>query len=607
MADRLAEARATTARRDIGRRILRCGVVAAAFAPQAALAQSANPVLPSREELQAGAPPAAPAPLRPRTRLHVEDRIEHSPCALDNPNYANIRIRLTAADFDGLGPVPVAALRDTWQSYVGTDQPISVVCRIRDAGATVLRSLGYIAAVEVPVQRIVDGRVRFAVLYAKVTSVRVIGRPGRDAGLLEGYLAKLVDGQVFNRFRAERSVLLAQDIPGYELHLVLKPAGTGAGNMIAEVKVENTPVMADITVSDLASPSTGRWGGQLRAVFNGLTGMGDQTTLSAYSTSDFREQQIYQFGHQMQLGHDGLQLAGHVTYALTRPDLGPTVPPVRARTTYVNAELKYPLVRRQALTVAGTFGFDLVNQNVQFAGVPLSRDRVRIAYARLDFDALDLDGRGPGGTVLWRVSANAELRHGLSILGASPNCRVVACTGVLPGVANGDPQATVFRAGAEFDLRPLSWLSVALSPRAQIASAPVFAFEQFQLGNYTVGRGLDPGAILGDDGVAFSAELRGPVMRFAHNRAFTVQPYVFSDNGWTWRRFLPVFDPQGKPNANPQEIHSLGAGARVDIAGRARLDLMVAAPINTINGEPGKRSPLFLMTLSTTILSRRDQ
>jgi hemolysin activation/secretion protein len=579
-------------------------MVAAVVASQPAVAQSANlaanPVLPPREELQAGAPPAAPAPPRPRTRLQVEGRIEHSPCALDDPKYAQIRIRLTAATFDGLGPVPESALRDTWQPYVGTDQPISVVCRIRDAGATALRSLGYIAAIEVPVQRIVDGQVHFAVLYAKVTSVRVIGRPGRDAGLLEAYLGKLVDGQVFNRFRAERSVLLAQDIPGYDLHLVLKPAGTGAGEMIAEVRVENTPVMADITVSDLASPSTGRWGGQLRAVFNGLTGMGDQTTLSAYSTSDFREQQIYQFGHQMQLGHDGLQLGGHVTYALTRPDLGPTVPPVFARTTYVNAELKYPLVRRQALTLAGTLGFDLVNQDVRFGGAALSRDRVRIAYARLDLDALDLDGRGPGGTVLWRVSANAELRHGLSILGASPNCRLVACTGIVPpGVANGDPQATVLRAGAEFDLRPLSWLSVALSPRVQVASAPVFAFEQFQLGNYTVGRGFDPGAILGDDGVAFSAELRGPAIRFAHKRGFTIQPYAFSDNGWTWRRLSPI--------PNPQELHSLGAGARVDVAGRARLDLTVAVPINTIDGEPGKRGALFLLTLSTQILSRRDQ
>jgi hypothetical protein len=33
----------------------------------------------------------------------------------------------------------------------------------------------------------------------------------------------------------------------------------------------------------------------------------------------------------------------------------------------------------------------------------------------------------------------------------------------------------------------------------------------------------------------------------------------------------------------------------------------VAVPINTIDGEPGKRGPLFLLTLSTQILSRRDQ
>ena len=589
----------------VSRAMVGTGLVAAAMIvqPTAALAQAAGAGLPTREELRAGAPPAAPSSQRPRSRLKVEDRIEHSPCALDAPSYADIHVRLTGADFDNLGPVSPEMLRETWQPYVGKDSPVSVLCRIRDAAATKLRALGYIAAVEVPVQRIADGRVRFAVLYAKVTQVRVVGRPGRDAGLLEHVLARLVDGQVFNRFKAERTVLLAQEIPGYELHLVLKPAGTGAGNMIAEIKVDNTPVMADMVITNLAAPSTGRWGGQFRVAVNGLTGLADQTTLSAYSTSDFREQQIYQLGHQMLLGASGLELAGHVTLALTRPDLGAAVPPIFARTVYANAELKYPFVKHQASTLSGTLGLDVVNQDVQFAGAPLSRDRVRIAYARLDYDALDLAGRGPNGSVLWRVKANAELRHGLSIFGASPNCvtQTAICTApgfVPPGVSNGNPQATVFRAELTVDVRPLSWLSVSLAPRIQLSSDPVYAFEQFQLGNYSVGRGFDPGALTGDKGAAFTAELRGPLFRPSRKFAFTVQPYAFSDNGWVWKSLSPV--------PNPQELHSLGGGARVDF-GRARLDLSAGIPVSTLAGETARRSPLFLMTFSANIMSKRDQ
>ena len=486
-----------------------------------------------------------------------------------------------------------------------------MVCRIRDSAATTLRAMGYIAAVEVPVQRIKDGEVRFEVLYARVTSIRVIGRPGHDAGLLQSYLAPLANGQIFNRFAAERNVLLAQDIPGYDIHLTLKPAGSGAGNMVAEVRVDETPVVVDFTASDLAAPSTGRIGGQLHATFNDLVGDGDQTTLSAYSTSEFRKQQIYQGGHQFMLGSSGLELSAHVTYAVTRPFLGAGVPPVEAHTLFVNAEALYPIFRRQAATLHGAIGLDLVNQNVRFAGAPLSKDNLRIAYLRLDLDTMDMKGHGPDATALWRISATAELRHGLDIFSASPNCRasVAVCSApgfVLPGVAIGNPEATVFRASANIDLHAIRWLDLSLAPRIQIASGPVLGFEQFSLGNYTVGRGYAPGTVVGDDGAGFTAEARGPLLRISGNSHLGFQPYVFSDNGWAWRRLTPL-------PSQPQELHSLGGGARIVFENEARLDLAVAVPVTDVQivNSAGnavlsyRPKPLFLATFTATLLPWR--
>ena len=458
-----------------------------------------------------------------------------------------------------------------------------------------------------PVQRIANGEVLFEVLYAKVISIHVIGQPGRNAGLLEAYLRPLANGEIFNRFAAERNVLLAQDIPGYDIHLTLKPSGSGAGNMIAEVRVDDTPVMVDFSASDLAAPSTGRVGGQLRATFNGLTGLGDQTTLSAYSTSEFRKQQIYQIGHQFMVGASGLQLSGHVTYAITRPDLGNQLgnppPKIEARTWYINSEAMYPLVRRQALTLRGALGLDVVNQTVAIDGAPLSRDRLRVAYLRFDVDALDMKGRGPDVTALWRFGATAEIRQGVSIFGASPNClasgALCSTAGfVPPGVPIGNPEATVFRASANLNLHPWRWLDLAIAPRMQYASGPVLGFEQFSLGNYTVGRGFAPGSIVGDDGAAFSVEARGPVLRFSANSRLTMQPYAFSDNGWAWRRLTPS-------PPSPLELHSVGAGGRASFRGAAQLDLAVAVPVSTLPGATSRPPPLFLATFSTTILPWR--
>jgi hemolysin activation/secretion protein len=161
-----------------------------AAVPSVAAAQSAPIAPPSRSEIE-----RAPATRQqPRARLSVEGGVERAPCALDDPAYQAIKIKLTAANFKHLGPVAASELKASYAEFLGTEQPISVVCRIRDAAATHLRSLGYIAAVQVPAQRIENGAVDFEVLYARLTQVRVVGTPGRSEKVVQAYLSRLADG-----------------------------------------------------------------------------------------------------------------------------------------------------------------------------------------------------------------------------------------------------------------------------------------------------------------------------------------------------------------------------------------------------------------------------
>lgn len=568
--------------------------------PPPAPSSLAQPALPTRETLEQ--PTQAPPQAAPR--LKVESQIEAAPCALDNPAYAKVRFKLTKTTFANLGPVPESALADTYAQYLGTEQPIGVVCRIRDAAATALRAMGYIAAVEVPVQRISNGEVRFEVLYARISSVRVVGQAGRNARVFQSLLQRLIDGKPFNRDRAERIILLARDIPGYQVRLTLKPSGTGAGNMIAEISLQETPLAIDFTGSNLSSAYTGRFGGQLRVNLNGLTGMGDHTTLAAYSTSDFEEQQIYQFGHDLALGSDGLRLGVRANYAITRPGLGPTVPGVTAHTLFTNLEASYPLVRRLAFTMRAATGLDLLNQQVSFGGAPLSRDRLRVAYLRLDMDAIDLKGVGPGGSIGWRAVGSLELRKGLDILGDSPNCvaQAALCRSagyVPPSLSVGDPRATVFRASGTVEANIIRGLTLALSPRAQVASAPVFAFEQLSLGNFTIGRGFDPGAVAGDSGVALAAEARLRPFQLNQHAQLDIQPYAFTDNGWIWHKLSPI--------PSPEVLTSVGAGVRFTWASQARLDLSGAFPLSRVAGESQRRDARVLATLAVNILPWRPR
>jgi len=562
--------------------------------PALALAQAAPIAPPSRSEIE-----RAPATRsQPRARLTVEGGVERAPCALDDPAYQAIRIKLTAANFKHLDPVPAAEMKASYAEFIGTDQPISVVCRIRDAAATRLRALGYVAAVQVPAQRIENGVVDFEVLFARLTQVRVVGTPGRSEKVVQAYLSRLADGQLFNRYRAERFLLLARDLPGYEVRLALKPAGTGPGEMIGEVWVNYIPVLLDFSLQDYAAPSTGRFDGQLRAVFNGLTGMGDRTTLALSSTVQPKKQQVLQLGHEMALGGEGLRLGTRFTYAWTQPDLGPTVPDVQVRTLLAGLDLSYPLVRSQQLTLKGTAGLDYVNQRVRLAGLPLSEDRLRTIFARLDLEAIDLAGTGPDGTVGWKLTASIEGRKGLSVLSASPDCVTQHAYCVTPGVVTpslptGDPQAALLRFSAALEMHPLSHWVLAVSPRAQLASGSLFAFERISGGNYTIGRGFDPGALSGDDGIGFQTELRYESLVLSAKRQIDARPYVFADNLWLWDR--------SAANPQPQLLSTVGGGMRIGIGSRARLDLAGAAPMVRLPGEVMRRDPRFLMTLAMNL------
>ena len=138
-----------------------------------------------------------------------------------------------------------------------------MLCEIRDAAATILRNKGYLAAVQVPTQRIETGVVRMETLFARITTVRARGQTGGAEAKLAGYLSKLTEDEIFDRNRAERYLLLARDLPGYNVQLTLKPAGTGPGELIGEVSVIRRAFSLDATVQNLAARQTGRWGGQL--------------------------------------------------------------------------------------------------------------------------------------------------------------------------------------------------------------------------------------------------------------------------------------------------------------------------------------------------------
>jgi hemolysin activation/secretion protein len=542
---------------------------------------AAQTVAPTRDELSGIAKPEAP----PRPTLNIVGGIERSPCPLADPRYADVHVTISDVVFNGLKGASPEEMRAAWSPFAGREQPVSVLCEIRDAAATILRDKGYLAAVQVPTQRIENGVVRMETLYARITTVRARGQTGGAEAKLAAYLNKLTQDEYFDRNRAERYLLLARDLPGYNVQLTLKPAGTGPGELVGEVSVLRRRYSLDATVQNLAAQETGRWGAQLRGQAYGLTGLGDVTTLAFYSTFDFKEQKIVQAAHSFRPGSEGLTIDGQFTYAWTKPDIdaGGAVPDLKAKTLYWTLGARYPIIRSQSSNLWAGVGFDFVDQKVHFFE-PLSRDKLRVLWLRADWDAVDLTSRRPG----WKANAQLELRKGLGIFGASEQDDAVR-----PSRFDGDATATVIRAAGQAELAVGRDFAIVIAPRGQYAFNPLLSFEEFTAGNYTIGRGYEPATLSGESGIGLSAELLGPRLIPMSRSRLSLQPYLFGDAAWVWNRN----DGQGADH-----LKSAGGGVRAELSDRFRLDSTIAVPLEKTGFENRKGDVRVLVTLTSRIL-----
>lgn len=572
------------------------GLIAAAL--PATLWAQATPQIPTREEIQR---PALPSAIQPGEQIvAIDDGIERAPCPLASPEFAQIRFTLRGVEFSSVEGIDNALLAPSWSDRVGQELPISAVCEIRDRAATILRSQGYLAAVRVPPQTIGDGIVRLDILSARMTRVEVRGDAGANEKLLQRYLSRLDDAPVFNIADAERYLLLARDIPGMDARLTLRP-GTIPGEVVGEVTVTRAPVTFDFNAQNFGSRDVGRWGGNARARFAGLTGIGDLTTLSFYATPDLDEQKVVQASHEFRVGGEGLRLGASYTYAWTRPDL--TGLPIKSNTQIVSLFGSYPLVLTQARRLSVGGGLDIIDQDISLTGVPINEDRLRVFNLRADaswIDPASIAGRGGYNPAepRWSLATSLEARQGASFLGASDDCGPGGTACFLPGAVpltriEGKPDAFLVRANALAEWRPAKLFTLSAAPRAQWANDPLLAYEEFSGGNFTVGRGFDPGTVIGDSGVAVALEARYGSFVPANTNAFAFQPFVFFDAAWVWNKDT-AFD-----GLDPQKLYSAGGGVRVAYGNLGRLDVTLAVPLNRGGFLTEKPDPRLLVSLTT--------
>jgi hemolysin activation/secretion protein len=159
-----------------------------------------------------------------------------------------------------------------------------------------------------------------------------------------------------------------------------------------------------------------------------------------------------------------------------------------------------------------------------------------------------------------------------------------------------DTTAFVARATLFGEYRPAPKFSIAWSARGQYAPHALLGYEEFSAGNFTVGRGYDPGVISGDSGYGASLEGRYGSLVPSSNKSFAWQFYGFTDASRVWNK-----DALTIP-ASAQRLISAGGGVRLAYGERVNLDIGGAFPLRKAGAQTRRADARLLVNLTIKLL-----
>ena len=555
--------------------------------------------IPSRPELTQ---PVQTAPARTRARVRDQEAFAEAPCPL---NTSDIRVTINSVVFDGIGGAPLpgrvrAALKGVGPTASG-EVPIADVCHIRDNANAALHRAGFIATVQFPASNDLSTHVlRLTVVTAHfvngVRDIHVHGDAGPNRHIVDERIAQLAALDPLNQFDAERILLEARDIPGLDVSLSLRSAGTTPGAVIGDLVVTRRPYDVLANVQNYGSKTVGPETAFVRAEFYGLTGHADETYVGLSNTVfQGREQRIAQLGELVGIGKHGDTFGASLIYAKSQPDLGAL--DLRTDSSIFNVEYVHPLMRAVGHQLRLTGGLDIVEQKTRtYSGstsAPVNLDKLRIAY--LGFDG-DMQRPDPFGGAGFMLRGDVAIRQGMDILDATQRAKTYK--GYNPSLPEGDPKALVVRADADTTIGIGRSFSLAAKLQGQWANHPLLSYEQYSIGNLSIGRGYDPGANSGDSVVAGRLELRGQIRRAGD--------YGFGEY-FTFYDAVHLSNLAASSTERRRVLESIGVGMRYYLPQHLVGEIMFAQPLDKALSIDAKRAPARMLISVTMQFGPRPQ
>ena len=413
---------------------------------------------------------------------------------------------------------------------------------------------GYITSgTFIPPQKLQDGLVIIAVVEGTVEEIKIEGLDRLNPGYVRSRL-EIATNAPLNRHKLLTALQLLQLDPLIETLAAELTAGTKPSSSIVEINLQEAdPFDLTLSFDNYRAPSVGTDRRQVQLTHRNLLGLGDRINVSYLNT-------------------DGSDSLNNFNYTIP---INPSNGTLDFRFSYTDSKIiESPFERFNIESENINYGFTYRQPLFQ---KPTEELAIGISFTRSD-SALTLDGnpeqlsRGAETDGETHISAlrffqeyttrdakqvfalRSEFSLGVDLFDATVN------SGDLP-----DSQFFAWRVQAQY-IRLLSPdITLLLRSNLQVSDRPLVPVEQFSLGGVFSVRGYRQDALLGDNGLFTSAEIRATILRIPQWET-NLQLTPFVDFGKVWNTDNVTFDQNN--------LASVGIGLRLQVKDDlvARLD-----------------------------------
>ncbi len=456
------------------------------------------------------------------------------------------------------------------ERYAGRLITFAEILQLRSELTQLYLDKGYITSgAFIPTQKFEDGTVEIEIIEGELEDIKVSGNRRLNSGYIRSRISRGAR-KPLNREKLLESLQLLQLNPLIDKLSAELSAGTRPGESLLELEIKETKTFnTQLSLDNGRSPAVGSFRRQIQVSEANLFGWGDSLS-GGYSNTDGSNAFDFNYTLPVNPGNGTLSFS----YGTSDSDVIESpfnVLDIQSKSRYYELSLRQPIVEtpNQEFALGITASRRQSKASLFDGEIPFPNSPGADEEGRTRISAVRFFQEWTNRSSSQVFAVRSQFSIGLDALDStinneSPDSRFYAWRGQAQWVRLLAPDTLLLLRGD-----------------VQFADRPLVPLEQIGIGGQESVRGYRQDALLTDNAVFASAEVRLPIARFpGENNILQVAPFV--DFGTAWNR---GGRDESTSESETETLLSLGLGLRLQLQERLTARFDWGIPLITVEGD----------------------